>query len=531
MLGLQLIMQISLSLLISLNIWAQKVKGTTKYESQFDQQITLKKMTYLNSLDNVNGIYAKAMDDKLETLLKNNHQWDLVVSHVAGAVVKPEDLVAKPDNLKSLAANLGADGLFMAEARKDPEKLSLRLYLFSTRSGELIAEESSASKSDQTASVIDELGQMFQRIKVKIPYDALVISRTDNRITFNAGSKDGVRAGADLNAVVITSAEKHPKRNFIIESRKSILGQVRVVKADDHLSFADITNEIEPGVIGKDVKITGLRSVDYGDTPWTQTLTPPEQLLSENNKSVFGTNSREWVTHSPPTFGKVGADFSLGRFDNNLSLTDSGGSLDTQVLFYPRININGELWFTPKFYASATFSQGLGEAENPLSEGADNLSSSLTQYRLSFGYNFMLQNDFFGPKLTIDVGINNYRMYMDTVSNLGFTTVEYRSLPIGLGGYVPLDPKGEWALRGKAYFHLFPSLRESPYSSGGGPNSTINQFLIEVEKKMSARLRLKMGLEFLLLSTNFDGPGQRTPAASNISHRFTFFNTGIDYLF
>jgi hypothetical protein len=518
---------IALSILPLAN--GQVVKGSSQYQSSFDESLSIQKVSLLTSVDNVNGVYSRPIDEQLQSDINKDHQWDLVTSHVAGAVIKPEDLVANSSNVQSLASQLQADALIMAEARKDPKQLRLKLYLFSTKSGELIAEETSHPSQETTAVILQNISSMYSSLKAKVPYDAIVLSRTDNRVTLNAGSKDGVRPGSDLNAVKIISAKKHPKRNFIVQTNKSILGQVRVVKADDHISFADVVSEVEAGVIDKGAKITGVRRVDYGETQWTRTHTPPQQLLSKDNQTVFGKDSREWVTKTPPTFGKVGADLSLARFDNNLNLTD-GGNLNSQILFYPRVSINGEIWLTPKFYSEASFSQGVGDASNPVGP-PDTISSSLTQYRLAFGYNFMLRDEFFGPKFTIDIGLSNYRMYMDTVTQLGFTTLEYRSMPIGLGGYVPIDDSGNWAISGKAYFHLFPSLRESPFSSGANPNNSINQFLFNVEHKLSSRLRLKMGLEFLVLSTGFSGQGERTPPASNLSHRFTFFTTGIDYLF
>jgi hypothetical protein len=176
------------------------------------------------------------------------------------------------------------------------------------------------------------------------------------------------------------------------------------------------------------------------------------------------------------------------------------------------------------------FAQGIGDASNPAGPPSE-VTASLTQYRLAFGYNFLLKNEFFGPKITFDLGIQNYRMFIDSTSNNGLTTLEYRSVPIGLGGYLPIDEAGLWALQAKAYFHLFPSLKESPFSSGGNPNNTINQFLFNLEYKMTARFHLKGGLELLALSTNFSGPGQRPTPATSTSHRFTFATFGIDYLF
>ncbi len=504
-------------------------ENTTEYSSSYDESLTFRKMTFLPSIDNINGIYSKAVDEQLKKLIEANHRWDSVESHIAGSVVKPEDLVNDPAKVRSLSRSLNSDGFFITEIRKDPKDVHIQLYLFSTRSGELVAEQAQKQLADNTPLILTTLNNLYTTILNKIPYDALIVSRTDNRVTINVGKKDGVTAGQNLTAVKIISAQKHPKRNFLIKSNKVILGQVRVVKVDDYISFADVTSETESGVLIPGVKITGVTKVDYSATPWTKTYTPAEQLLSENNKVVFGKEAREWIAKDPPTFGRVGAGFSLGSFNNSLGLTD-GSNIDSKVNVYPRIDLHGEIWITPQFYTDAVFAQGIGQSTNP-SGSPSEISNSLSQYRLSFGYNFILKNEFFGPKITFDLGFNSYRMFVDTTSNQGFTTLEYQSVPFGIGGYVPVNPSGTWAIGGKAYFHMFPRLRESPFSSANSNDNSINHFLFYAENKISERLRLNIGLEFLLLSTTFSGQGDRVTPASNSSHRFTLLNTSIDYLF
>lgn len=508
---------------------AQDVEDSTEYLSQYDKSLTFKKMTFLPTQDNVNGVYAKSVDETLEALIQKNYKWDFISPPVTNQVINPEDLIKNNSLVKSFTKDLKADGFFVCDVRKDPKQISIHLYLFSASSGLLVAEDNLQRPSDNTEIVQTSVISLMARIIEKIPYDALVLSRTDNRVTINAGSLDGVTSGQTLTAIKVIGAKKHPVRNFIIKSRKAILGQIRIVKVDERLSFGDILTETEAGVIGEDAKITGISSVRYESTPWTKTYTPPEQLLSENNKSVFGKNAQEWIAKNPPTFGKVGADFSIGNFDNNLALAD-GTNLNSGVSAYPRIKVAGEIWITPSIYTDAYFAQGIGQSDNP-GGGTSEVSASLTQYRLSFGYNFILRNEFFGPKLTFDLGFSNYRMFIDTTSNSGFTTLQYRSLPIGIGGYVPINNSRTWAIGGKAYFHFFPRLNETPFSSGGNPESTINEFKFYAENKISQRLRWRIGLEFLLLSTTYSGQGGRTTPANNLSHRYTLLNTGIDYLF
>ena len=504
------------------------MEDTTEYLSSYDDSVTLQKMTYIPSVDNVNGVYSKAINEHLQLLIEKNHKWSYIKPTSQITKINPEELVGQPKKVKSFSNQLNSDGFFVAELRKDPKQIRIHLYLFSVRSGDLITEEELTRSDDNTEIVKAGVQSLFQRILEKIPYDALIVSRTDNRVTVNAGQRDGVQVGQTLTAIKVIGAKKHPKRGFIIKSQKAVMGQLRVVKVDEYLSFADIVSETEPGVLTKNVKVTGISQIQYQATPWTKQYTPPEQILSEDNKTVFGKRAREWVAKDPPTFGRIGANLAIGSFDNNVAFTD-GNNLNTKVSVYPRINLSGEIWVTPKWFVDAAFAQGVGSSKDP-SNGQD-LSNSLTRYRLSFGYNFILRNEFFGPKLSFDIGFSGYRMFVDSTGTSGFTTLQYRSMPIGIGGHVPINKSRTWAIGGKAYFHFFPSLTETPFSSGSDPDNSINEFLFYAENKISQRLRLKLGLEFLILSSSFSGPGSRPVSANNMSHRFTTVTTGIDYLF
>ncbi|MCB0377152.1 MAG: hypothetical protein KDD33_01540 [Bdellovibrionales bacterium] len=504
-------------------------EDTTEYHNTLDDDLTFDKMTFIPTYDNVNGVYSRSVDKKLEELIKKNHHWNYIETHIAGSIVKPEELVLDSQKVMSFAKHLGADGFFTAETRKDPEGLQVSLYLFSSKSGRLVAEQRKVHKEDNTSIVLSSIEQMMSEIKERIPYDALIVSRVDNRVTINAGKRDGVRVGQTLPCIKIISAQRHPKRNFIIKSEKAVLGQIRVVKADSHLSFADILSETEPGVLRKGVKVTGISQIQYGETPWTQTYTPPEQLLSENNKVVFGKKATEWIAKDPPTFGKVGGNFTIGSYSNNLSLS-SGTNYTTQVDVYPRLNLHGQLWMTPQWYAEAQYGQGIGTSKNPSGGTPSELSNSMSQYRVSVGYNLILRNEFFGPKFFADIGFANYSMYVDSTAGQGFTSVDYRSVAIGLGGYTPINLAKTWGFGGKIYFHAFPRLNEKPFSSGSSDNN-INQFQFFADYKLSQRLRWTFNLDFLLLSSSFKGAGDRTIPANSMSHRHMGLATGVDYLF
>jgi len=506
------------------------VINTTEYTSAVDDDLTIQTMSLLPSSDNLQGIYARPIDARLQDFITKNHRWEFIASDLISSKIKPETLVGAPKKVLAFSKNMKADAFLSAQARKDPSGLQLSLYLFSNKSGRLIAEEREVKLGEDTPSVLKALNKMLQKLVNRIPYDGLIVSRTDQRVTINLGSKDGIKAGQLVPVFKIINAKRHPKRDFIIKTNKAILGQVRVVKVDEYISFGDITTENEAGVVTSGAKLAALSQVTYKPTQWTKTYTPPEVLLSEDNNIVYGKRPKAWVPVNPPTFGKIGARLGLGSFNNNLSL-QSGLSYESQVPVYPKVDIEGEIWMSPEWYINGSMSQGLASSSNPNGGTPSSLSLTLSQYRMSVGYNFLLKNNFFGPKFSVDLGVSHYQMFVDNTTPLSFTTLAYTSFPLGVGAYVPVTNSQKWAIEGKVYFHLFPSLRETPFNSGDASN-TVNQLLFYGIHKWSERLRLKGGLEALILSTSFSGTGSRPDGPGrNLSQRHLMLLLGCDYLF
>ena len=521
-------------LLMASVTFAEETKiDTTEYQNEVDDDLTIRNISYLPAADNIRGIYAKDIDKRLKQHIETNHHWEYIPSKLKDSKTNPEDLVGKPNRVKSFAKKLNADAFFSAETRKDPKGIQITLYLFSAKSGKLIAEERQKQVADNTAAVLATVDRMINLIRERIPYDGIILSRTDNRVTINLGQLDGVRVGQTLPTLKLVGAERHPKRDFVVKTHKALLGQIRVVKVDKHISFADIVSEKEPGVVARGVKVTGVSEVKYKSTQWTRNYTPPDILLSEDNKVLYGKKPRHWKPTNPPTFGRVGGRLGMGSFNNSVFLPDTAQTYSSQVPIYPKINIDAELWVNPNWYGQVELAQGIGSSQNPV--GGQDLSQSLSQYRVSFGYNFLLRNDFFGPKISVDLGVSSYRMFVDSTTPVIFTTLNYTSLPFGVGGYVPVTKNGKWGIGGRVYFHMFPRLRESPVSSGDSSESSFNQIIFFAQHKYSERIRLNFGVEAMILSTSFSGAGSRDPAttgpAQNLSHRHILLTSGIDYLF
>lgn len=520
---------------------AQTLEQTSQYVSQIDQDLTINKIAILPVTDNLDGIYARPIEVELVNLVKKNHKWDFVEGTFSES---PSllDLEENPKEVAKLTAQIDTDALIAARLSKGPSGTSIRLDLFLKSDNKLFAQEILKDYPRfEINDLKEQLSNMYSKLMAKIPYNGQILSRQQNRVTINIGKSDGISKDQILSVIQVIKVTRHPKYNFLINTEKEILGKIKVLKVDENLSFASIITEKEKGAIKKAAKISGIDFVNY---------TVPDELAGSQQKNnsladrpdsnvAFGKAPGEWIPTQPPMFGQVGLKLGFGTFGENLNLTNSNpassvGGLNGKASFYPSLDLFGELWLNPKWQLRAEILQGVISTDNPRAGSAPGtLNDSLSYYSLVVGYNFLLRNDFFGPKLRLDLGLMSYRMFVDASQPEAFATVNYSGVLFGVTGILPIDARGDISVGASFNLVLLPKLQEQPEASGGGPNNNINSFSVFGEKKLRENIKLITSLDFLLVSTSFSGPGERSGGeyATSLSQRLSSINVGVAYLF
>jgi hypothetical protein len=322
-----------------------------------------------------------------------------------------------------------------------------------------------------------------------------------------------------------------PKFGFLISTEKEILGQVKVLKVDDTLSFGVITAEKERGAIRKLAKIAGVRPVEYGEA---QSLSPGGEgdLRSRSDAGLsFGEAAKEWLPMKPPSFGQVGIKIGIGTYTGSTNVTGVG-SLDAKTDMFPMIGVNGELWLNPEWSILADITQGILSTPNPrVGSSPGTLNHALSRYSMALGYNFLVRDDFFGPKFQLKTGFSFYRMFVDDSVPQGLTTVNYNGFLLGLGLYFPVSNDGIWAIGGDFAMTLFSKLTESPVTSADSANNTINEFSVYAERKIAVNLKARGGVDFSLHSSSLSGAGTRVEPSTSISQRMASLTAGLIYQF
>jgi hypothetical protein len=507
------------------------------YLSQIDQDLTIRRIGVMPVVDNVDGIYARAIESQLVTLSKASHRWDYVEMPIGGELPSYSDLEEHPDDFKRFVAEIDADAFLATSVSRGPSGLSINLDLFLKKDGKLLLQEALRDYPRfELSDIRNQISQMYKRILSRIPYSGLILSRTQNRVTINLGHLDGIEKDQVLTAVQIVSINRHPKFNFLVSTDKEILGQIKILKVDETLSFGSIISEKESGAILKLAKVAGVGSVTYSnaDTLDGHETGSNDLLARPDANTSFGKEPKEWLPTHTPSFGQIGLKLGLGTYNSSVSL-HSAGALGANSGFYPSLGVSGELWLNPEWTIRAEGAQGVLSTPNPRSGSAPStLNHSLSRYTLTVGYNFLLHDDFFGPKFQLSTGLMTYKMFVDDSQPTSLTSVNYTGYILGMGGSFPVTENRIWYVGGTFNLILSPRLSELPVTSGSSPKNSVNDFSLYIEKKLGINLRACASVDFSLYSTSFGGSTSTRSDhdyATSLSQKHSIVSGGINYLF
>lgn len=517
---------------------AQHQEQASTYLSQIDDDLTIRRVSVLPVVDNVEGIYARPIEAQLTQLVKGSHRWDFVEANITGGIPTLIELEENQAEVQRLVRPIEADAFIAAAAVKGPNGLSIRVDLLLKKDGKVLSQESLRDHPRyELAEIKDRVTDLYRKLIARVPYDGILLSRQQNRVTVNLGKSDGIKKEQIITAVQIISVNRHPKFNFLVSTEKEILGRIKILKVDESLSFGAIISEKERGAIRRFAKVGGLEQVNYGEPARLEEGSAAGEVGARPDSAVtFGKDPKEWLPVRPPAFGQIAMKVGMGTFNDSVSIV-GGDSYEAKSSLAPSIGLSGELWLSPLWTIHAELAQGMANTDNPRSGSQpSNLNHNMSRYSMEADYNFLLRDDFFGPKITLGAGLSYYHMYVDSSTPLAFTTVNYTGMLFSLGSLFPVTDDKQWYAGGRLRLYLMPKLSEDGASSGASSTSNVTDFGVTAQKRIAENIRAFGELEFSLYSSNISGQGTRSGAsgaesASTISQRHTDINVGIIYMF
>lgn len=518
---------------------AQLQEKSSIYKSEVDSALTISRITLLPFYDNVDGIYAKPLQEAIRENLSQNHHYSLISNSLAGSIVTPRDLENDAEKVKALGKELGVEAIIAARVSKGPKGIGIQLSLFLTSDGMLLAQEQIKNFSRfEISGVISESNAAIKKLLASVPYDGRVLSRDGLRVTVNLGKKDGLDKDKIISVVQIIKAVRHPKFNFLISTEKETIGTIKIQKSDDTISFGTITSEKEKGVITKNSKISGLNPVTYAALDTFGSDASDKDLLSSQPDSLlsFGADPDTWIPRKAPQYGQVGFSLGLSNYSGKIN-PESTGPLEMNSSYFAGVGMMGELWLNQEWATRAQIRQSVFSTNNPISGSTpEKLSVSLRSYELSVAYNFLLEEEFFSSKIELRGGLGNFTFDIDHSDPVGFTSTDFNGVLFGVKGLFPITKQRDWLAAAELNIYLNPGFKERPIASGLGGKNTINDYVFTVSKMVTSHLYIDGAINATLLRVQFDSPSDRTSggnpdSATNISQRLNTYSMGFRYLF
>lgn len=471
--------------------------------------------------DNLSGIYAGPLTESLKSRLSMDPRWSLVETRNFSLGAEES-----ADRIREAMKVLKADAVLTGRVQKGPAGLTLRLTLYAGSEGlPLLAEEAVEPRQFSTDRMNFLLKESLQRLRDRLPFHGIVSSRRGQQVTINLGRNSGLRDGDTVDVIQILKVNRHPKLNFMISTDKEILGKARIFKADEELSFANLIYEKEAGVVVPGLKVLAPRPIVYAEP-----VTAGGTSARADAPLAFGEKPIEWLPEPTPQYGRAQILGGLGQYSQSSNFRTAGGVSGTNSLT-PNLALMAEGWLNRDWWVGFSLRQSAFSVNNGLANSfPGKINMSLSKYDVSAGYNFLLGNDFFGPKLQLSLGMAQFKSRADESTPLLFSNMDFGGTFVGFNFNTNLGEESLWDVGARMKYYLSPDASDSA-DSGSVKSVSANDFAFLLARRVRQNFRYVGELNFEYYSADFNDNGSRNPSVKSNSHRATTLWLGLEYAF
>lgn len=507
----------------------------TTFVSADDEDITLQSVAISPGHDNVQGIYAPALTNYLQTLIEgsrfldgrmatsNTTEWDL------------NELRSSPTATSKLIRQLNADSLIHLQVSKGQMGLRYELGLFTAKTGQLwaYADAMEPTKLDLEYGK-DIVRKLYQHILAQLPFQGLILSRQGNKVTVGRGQLGGLRPDQEIEVIQVVGVKRHPEFQFVTEVHKQVIGKIHITQVDETMGFGYIIFEREPQSLKVGHKLLIREPVLYPALASSKNEPVVDHLMARADGAVvLQGQSKEWKPEDPPTFGRAHFLFGLGDFGSGSKFETSGPQKET-TLSASNASVDSDLWLTQNWLLSFALNQGTADLENPLAGSSPaTITFALQNIKMGIGYDLGLSNDINGPRLKIHLANSQFKTRVTDNSPTSYTGSSFTATAVGLIGHLPLtDDSTKWAMGAEFWYHLSPRIKESPVKSGQGSNIEMSELSWLLSYKMNSRVSWMSKYSMNTYRSRFSGTSTRVgELVSSSEITWKYLNFGMEYLF
>lgn len=405
------------------------------------------------------------------------------------------------------------DAAILAELNRREDSFDLTLTLVSVEPGEVIGQAvqkieppySLEKFTQKTATAFSELAQ-------NIPFDGSVLKRDGYLVVLDGGK--GVFAPG-MRLPTYTLEKDDGKLSF------NETGQILVQKVEDSISFGKVLVEKKP------LEVLSGNKLRLADKLATNDVPELIQSVNDANRDPASELVADFEV-SKGEIGRVAVNFGSDLVEfKNMATT---GAVDSSSVFFPGAQLEGELWFTSRWFMDSSLGFAFGRTANTVGQPSIRESSSLSNFRLQFGYRMNILAPEKGPVIYTKLGYGKQSYSLGETQPLRFTSITYGGMLLTGGIRVPYDDSLN--LGAEINTLIFPSIAETPFSSGSDP-SQINSW--DLVFKGSYSLNSQVDLEGRLIFRNsgadFSGDTDRPDPISQATQSSKILQLGVSYYF
>jgi hypothetical protein len=490
--------------------------------AELNHQYRLESIAFFKALDNVDGLFAEYVASAYQSyfshqsrfVLNDLNKVDQILTH---SKLPYEKAIYDKEILNQIAHTTHTDSFIRTKIIKEGPKYFFTLeWLHSSQmvllgSIQFTLDEPNDGSPLGSDFVSEALTQNLSKLIAQVPFFGQVTGRDDTSVTISLGTLPRVTVGDILVVGSLEEVKKHPLLKKIVDWRIHPVGKILVEQIEDGMAFAKVLEEEQTHPISRLQKVYQVQARSPSPSPHSSAGSPPGESETHSDPSLF-----------QPKFGWASAGVFAGNYSRGYSSTaDSVNNSGGGILFGAQVQ--GELWLTRVWFAQLDFaSSTVSYSQHSVLTGADSaatqnggVGASITAFKLSAGYNYFINNDLMGPKVSAKVGYRTTSFSLPADATEATGPSSYKSFFIGLAGEIPVQDG--WGAVASFDFKLLTSTQESTIGTSD------SQLYFGAYRKLTSRMTVRAGVDIHFLGEDFSADKSLTQKTITIGPSLLYY--------
>jgi len=450
----------------------------------FGQEYSMRKCMILPVNDNLGGVLAFQVFERLEVYLKesnwcyyksNSHILEILKNHQKGL----DKHLKNPHVIQTVARKVRSGSLLRTTLFHRQEQTSVKLEVVSDNGKDLYFREEKIMSNADADTISKAIIDWLEAYAKSIPYDGQITGVLGTQFTIDVGKASLIAVGDAVDIVRPIRKKKHPLLKEIVDWETELLSHGKIFNTSEFQAKGKVTDVIKK------------RNLRTGD--WVRKKT--NKAISKDLKSKYDKVKKS-------EFGR------LGQLSLHLDLGKGTGK-NTQGTTLRKVsgldvgfNLHGEVWATRNYFAAANLRRTIGKySANIANVTEENTTATSGAFKLMAGYKYLPLGYFYGPQINGYLGYSSYSYDMDLPLSNGFSEVKFKGLMLGIKGDVPI--KRDMRVYARLEWIPSPSYDESDQVFGEPDTTSSFMFQIGATYLYAPNIHLDGSIETLSNKAGF----------------------------